>query len=140
MRFMGLDPLLEAMPLVEIDSGLARFDLHDDAVLREINIHLPAQELRLAWTLKSPAWLNRDNPELESHETTGGASLIFTGVSQLRISGPLVGRPPEALCDLDFIEYNRRPPGVGEVRSSSLHDAEIEVVASCCQLRCIDSP
>lgn len=135
MRFMGLDPRLEAMPLVEIGSGLARVDLHDDAVLREINIHLP-----VAWTLESPAWLNRDNPELESRETTGGASLIFTGVSQLRISGPLVGRPPEALCDLDFIEYNRRPPGVGEVRSSSLHDAEIEVVASCCQLRCVDSP
>lgn len=138
MRFVGLDPFLEQQPVVEIGSGAARVDLHNDAALREVNVNLPAQELRLVWTLKSPAWLNQDHPELESRETTGSATLVFTGLSRLQISGPVAGRPQEGLGDLDFIEYHRTSPGLGEVRFSFLNDAEIELVASCCELRRVD--
>ena len=134
-----MDPFVEQQPVVEIGSGAARVDLHNDAVLREILINLPAQEVRLMWTLKVPAWLDHDRPEPENRDTTGSATLVFTGVSRLRINGSVLGRPQEGLGELDFIEYHRCSPGLGEVRFSFLNDAEIELVASICELRRVES-
>lgn len=139
MRFVGLDPFEEQQPVVEVGSGIARIDLHNDATLRDISINLATHELRLVWTLRVPAWQSPGRPEPESRETIGCATLVFTGIGRLRISGLVVGEASEGLGVLDFIEYRRLAPGRGELLLSFLNHAEMEVTASCCELRRVDS-
>jgi hypothetical protein len=116
MRFVALDPFVEQQPLVEVGPAGGRVDLHNDATLREVAINLAAQEVRLVWTLRSPAWRNLDYPLLEDRDKTGTATLIFGGVSRLAIGGAVIGHSREGLGELDFIEYHRSSPGLGEVR------------------------
>lgn len=62
------------------------------------------------------------------------ATLLFSGVRTLRMRGEFVTPAEREGGGLDFIEYTRLAPGLGEVRLVFGGDAEISVVASRCEL------
>jgi len=138
MQFDGLEPLREGFPLIAVVTLGQQFDLHNDADLREIAFDFRAGECRIAWTMKEPAWGAPGRPETWQRKTVAGIVLIFSGVRSVAVAGKLVDAVRPADTDLDFLEYSRLAPGVGQVRIVLQNAAEIAVAASRCQLRTTD--
>jgi hypothetical protein len=134
MQFVGLRPLQPGTPTVEVHCEQRTLDLHNDGQLRELLYDYATRTLRLSWTLKVPAWTAPDRPEPSQRATVGSATLVVSGVRTLQMAGPLVGSLEHEGGGLDFLEYNRRDPGVGELRFVFGDDAEIVVTASRCDL------
>jgi hypothetical protein len=134
MQFVGLRPLKERTPAVEVERDLIALDLHNDAELRELSYDYKSRTLRLVWTLKVPAWRAPDQPEPSQRATVAAATLIVSGVRTLQMTGPFVTTHEQEGGGLDFIEYNRLSPGLGELRFVLGDDAEIVVTASRCEL------
>lgn len=134
MQFVGLKPLRPQLPTIEIESSLGSLDLHNDAVLREITYDFSGRVLRLAWTIKQPAWTVPHAPEPEDRPTWSSAVLVLSGVRALVFEGYLAIDSDNEAGTLDHFEYHHITPGLGEVRFVFTHDAEITVKASRCEL------
>ena len=135
MQFAGLSALRENFPVVEVGGDDGIFDLHNDAELRELAYDYAARTLRITWTLKQPAWTTPERPEPSQRPTVASATLLFTGVRSLRMAGELVTPADGEGGGLDFVEYKRLAPGLGEIRFVFGEDAQILLTAGRCELR-----
>lgn len=134
MQFVGLRPLKQGTPTVELERDLTALDLHNDGELRELAYDYGARTLRLGWTLKVPARSAPDRPEPSQRATVAAVTLVVSGVRTLQMTGPIVTPLEHEGGGLDFLEYNRLNLGVGELRFVFGDDAEIVVTASRCEL------
>ncbi len=134
MQFVGLCPLAEGCPIVEVERDQDSLDLHNDGELRELSYDYRARTIRLSWTMKIPAWTTSHQPEPSQRATMAAATLVLSGVRTLQVSGKLVTSADHEGGGLDFMEYNRLSPGIGELRFVFGDDADIVVIASRCEL------
>jgi hypothetical protein len=134
MQFVGLRPLKQGTPTAEVERDQLSLDLHNDGELREFSYDYRARTLRLGWTMKVPAWTAPDRPEPSQRAIVAAATLVLSGVRTLQMAGKFVTPVEHEAGGLDFIEYNRLSPGVGELRFVFSDDAEIAVTASRCEL------
>lgn len=137
MQFVGLDALKERVPLGEIATNDEVFDLHNDGEMKELGYDFSARVFRLSWTLKEAARLKPMTPELGQRVAAASATLILSGVRSMSLAGLLADSLEPDAGGLDFMEYTRTAPGLGELRFVFSNDAEITITASRCELRLI---
>jgi hypothetical protein len=112
-----------------------RYDLHNDADLRDVTFDFRSSTLRVAFTLKEAAWRVPHHPETSQRRTVASVTLLFSGVRSFRTSGELADPTHESDVSLAFLEYSRLSPGVGRVRIVLENDADLTITASRCELR-----
>ena len=134
MRFDGLEPFREGFPTIQVITPEGRFDLHNDADLRELAVDFQDNELRVAWTLKVSAWSDPNHPEPWHRRTVAGVVLVFSGVRSVVMSGGFLDVPERDDRTIDFLEYTRLEHGLGRIRIVLENDAELVIVASRCRL------
>lgn len=134
MQFVGLKPLKENFPNMEVEGVPRAFDLHNDGDFREFTYDYSARALRVSWTMKQPAWAVPETPNTSQRATVASATLLFTGVRSLAMTGQFVTAAEPEGGGLDFVEYKRLGPEFGEIRLVFGEDAEIVVTASRCDL------
>lgn len=137
MQFFSMSALPEAVPSTEILRDSTTFDLHNDGELREVCYDYKARELRMSWTMHEPAWKTPDHPGLEERTVIGTAVVVVSGVRRLRSVDDLVTPVDRDSGGLEFIEYRRLAPGVGELRFVMANEAELIVTGSRCELRIV---
>lgn len=130
MRFAALNPFPQSRPFTEVCEGAQCFDLHNDAILETIEFNLCATTVRIRWKLKTPAWQTPWKPEPEQRPTEAALTLVFDGVRSVRANGELLST--ERSFGVDFMEYHKLRPGIGEFRLVLDNDAELVVIASTC--------
>lgn len=135
MHFVGVSAPSENFPIVEVEADEGVFDLHNDGELRELMYDYVGRALRITWTLKESAWTVPERPETSQRATVASAMMVFTGVRSLRMTGEFVTSAEREAGGLDFFEYRRLAPGLGEVRFVFEDNVEIVLTASRCELR-----
>jgi hypothetical protein len=137
MQFDGLDPFQVGFPTVAVGKENLRFDLHNDADLRELTFDLRREIVRLAWTLREPAWKAPDRSETWQRKVISGVALVFSGVRSVTTQGKILGSADGSDGTVEFLEYSRIGSGIGQVRVVLGSSAEVTIIASRCQLRTI---
>jgi hypothetical protein len=135
MQFRAMNPLEERFPVSSVGDTHQQFDLHNDGDLREIAFHWRQKSLRATCTLKKPAWQDPVQAETEKRQTVASVALVFSGVRDLSVEGPLVSSTERGDSGLDFLEYHREAGGIGKVRIVLLNGSAIVVRASACELQ-----
>jgi hypothetical protein len=134
MQFHSMKPLAEGFPIIEVGDH-EQLDLHNDGDLREFSCEWKEKTLRVTWTMKYPAWKAPAAAAEGERKTVASATLLFSGLREVRIEGQLVGPSQGGDEGLDFLEYRRDGNGIGEVRIVLLNGSAIVVRASRCELR-----
>ena len=137
MQFIAMDAPKQGIPLVEIGNQATTLDLHNDALLRSVVYDYESRMLRLAWKIKLPAWKDPSSPEPETRPTIGVATLVLSGVRRFLVQGDLVETVKRDAGGLDFFEYSRLSPGVGEMRFVMENECEFQITGSRCELQFI---
>lgn len=103
MIFLGLEPLPEGMPVVEVMTTIGAVDLHNDFLVTAIFIDATESCVRISFErTERDATVGRKRPQSLSSLT-----LALTGVHDLHLSGSL-GLGAEAF-GLDFLRYVAHP-------------------------------
>ena len=134
MQFIGLKPVRQELPSVEIERDDVVFDLHNDGDLREVAYDFPSCTLRVAFIMKEAAWTVPESVEMAGRATVASATLVFTGVRKLWMSGEFVCASESEGWGFEHYEFRRLGLGLGEFRVVLLNDSEIVVTASRCEL------
>ena len=134
MQFNGLEPLRDGFPTTQLVTVEHKFDLHNDADLREIVVDFLTGELRLAWTVKPPAWNDPSRSEAQQRKTAAGFILSFSGVRTVAMAGSFLSTNHDDDRTIDFLEYSRVGNGLGRMRIVLENESEVEIVASRCNL------
>ncbi len=137
MRFHGLEPLEPNRPIVELQAGGAVLDLHNDADWAGLEIDVRARRVATHWILSQPAWQVPSLPEPAQRPTVSRLTLHFAGVTRVEIGGAYSLANPAADLALEFVEYTRLRPGIGQVRVVWENGASLTVVAVECSLRTV---
>lgn len=123
MKFQGIEPLPDGMPVVAVSTPSGAVDLHNDYLVTAISIDTSDSSVRLSFerTEHVGAVAGRKRPSLTL------VMLIFSGVREVQLHGPL--RLGADAHGLDFLLFSDRPQEgpIVEVR----FDSQSALVVSC---------
>lgn len=129
MRFKGMLPFAEEMPVVEVESNGQVFDLHNAADLDGIEIDARNATLLVRWKLRNP---------LEAAQVMKRAtiSILLSHVSDIKLEGTLLTGYADA-HELDSLWYEPGLGATGRLRIELIGGAVLHLTADECELRIV---
>lgn len=129
MKFIGMAPLQECFPNVEIESNGASFDLHNAGILDSVEYSHGNRVFVIRWKVKS---MLECTP---SDQSNGIVALVFHGVRQVRGEGVFATTKDIEDTELDVVHYVSLPNHLGEVQFDFMNGATVNLIAECCEFR-----